>query len=282
MSSATIGVITNNQYSVFQSRVIVGIHQAADERGCRVVVDSFAENPEAPRTISLHPNDVNGIVIIANAAPRDYLLYAYDVGKPLSLISHQFSDIPIPAVVMNNVQGVAELVKHVLVRCHRRQPVFIRGIMEQNDAMQRETAFRQEIMRYHVDVPESRFVAGEFTPSVAAASIVNLIDSGETFDAVIASDYLMANAIVEQLRALNKRVPEDVSVVGFGDAPEAERAGLTTVAADVQKLGWHGARQLISQIDGLRIRGVTRLSVDLVIRDTCGYKAEHHADLLGE
>lgn len=70
------------------------------------------------------------------------------------------------------------------------------------------------------------------------------------------------------IQAAGLRVPEDVAVVGFGDGPEAARAGLTTVAADVVELGRRGARQLIGQIEGLRIRGLTLLSTELVERAT--------------
>ncbi|MEP7289110.1 MAG: substrate-binding domain-containing protein [Chloroflexota bacterium] len=84
----------------------------------------------------------------------------------------------------------------------------------------------------------------------------------------MASDYLMAISAVETLRAAGIRVPADVSVAGFGDAPEAESFGLSTVAASVTELGACAARQLIAQIKGLRISGITLLSVRLVIRQT--------------
>jgi LacI family transcriptional regulator len=80
----------------------------------------------------------------------------------------------------------------------------------------------------------------------------------------------MGITAVEVLAQHGLRVPADVSVVGFGDAPEAEAAGLTTVAADIVEQGRRTARQLISQQQGTRITGVTVLSVRLVIRQTCG------------
>jgi DNA-binding LacI/PurR family transcriptional regulator len=95
-----------------------------------------------------------------------------------------------------------------------------------------------------------------------------LIRRGERFDGVVVSDYVMAIAAVKTLRAAGITVPGDVSVVGFGDAPEAEAAGLTTVAAAITELGACAARQLIAQINGLRISGMTTLSVRLAIRET--------------
>ena len=55
---------------------------------------------------------------------------------------------------------------------------------------------------------------------------------------------------------------------------EAQSAGLTTAAASVIEMGACAARQLISQINGLRISGITTLSVRLVVRATCGFKAQ--------
>ena len=92
--------------------------------------------------------------------------------------------------------------------------------------------------------------------------------SGAAFDAVVASDYLMAEAAMHEIQMSGRRIPDEVAVVGFGDGPEAALAGITTVAADVTELGRRAARQLIGQINGLRIRGLTLLSTELIERDT--------------
>ena len=78
----------------------------------------------------------------------------------------------------------------------------------------------------------------------------------------------MAEAAMNVIKASGQRIPDDVAVVGFGDGPEAAQAGLTTVAADVTELGRRAARQLIGQIEGLRIRGLTLLSTELIERAT--------------
>lgn len=264
----TIGVITNDQHGVFQQRVIEGIHEVS--KNYHVVIDSYAENASEPRPIMLNPSEIDGLIGIANAAPESYLQAAYQAGVPVSLISHQTTGFPV--VMSNNAQGIAALVEHLITRCYRKNIVFIRGIPEQIDADQREEAFRRELLRYDRDVIEDYFLRGDFTPSIAVDSLQNFIETGILFDAVISSDYLMAKAIIETLTKNNIHVPTQVSVVAFGDAPEAEQAGLTTVAADVKELGRRATYQLMSQMNGLAIRGVTTLSVELVIRESCGYK----------
>lgn len=268
----TIGIITNDQYGVFQKRVIEGIYEAAEggKERFQIQIDSYAENPAAPRPIVLQSAEVDGIIGIANAAPESFLYQIRQAGLPVSLISHLTPGFPV--VMSNNAQGIAALVEHLVVRCSRRDILFIRGIREQIDADEREEAFRRELLRYDLPIQEMYFLAGEFLPQLAAESLQNFIQKNLPFDAILSSDYLMAQAAIETLNNHHIAVPQAVSVVAFGDAPEAEKAGLTTVAADVKELGKRATYQLISQMNGLAIRGITTLSVELIIRESCGYK----------
>jgi len=175
-------------------------------------------------------------------------------------------------VVSNNQQGMTQLVHHLVKRCQRSNLVFIRGLTGQTDAQERELAFRQELIRYDLRVPPEHYLQGDFSPAIAAESLKGLLAQGARFDAIVACDYIMAIEAVNVLRQSGVKVPEDVSVVGFGDNKEAETAGLTTVAANIMELGGCAARQLISQIKGLRISGVTMLSVRMMMRQTCGYR----------
>ncbi|MFC1961020.1 LacI family DNA-binding transcriptional regulator [Chloroflexota bacterium] len=267
----TIGIITNITTGVFQRHVIQGISEIAAQRGYDVVIEALEESSTESAPVDLAERAVDGVLVIANAAPEDTIRHLYQTYMPVSLISHEVPDIPVPAVLSNNRQGVAALVEHIVIKCERHQPVFIRGINQQADATQREDALHQELMRYNLRLPEAYLLQGDFAAEVAAQSMQTFLQIGAPFDAVIAADYIMAGAAVEVLRSAGVQVPQQVSVVGFGDGPEAEAAGLTIVAADVIELGRRAAYQLIGQIKGLRIRGATTLSVHMIIRETCGY-----------
>ncbi len=273
----SLGIITNNRHGVFQAEVLQGISEEARQAGYEIAVDSLAEDDRSPaRAIALDPAAVAGLLVIANAASDDYLRRVHASGIPISLVSHQVPGTPVPAVLSNNSQGIGELVKHLVIRCKRHELVYIGGVAGQTDAVQRETAFQRELMRYNLHVPPERLLDGQFDPEIAASAVKKLVRSGAPFDAVLAADYLMAVSAIEELRASGIRVPQDVSVVGFGDAPKAEQAGLTTVAADITELGRRAARQLIGQIEGLEIGGVTVLSVELRVRASCGCHSGFH------
>jgi len=270
----TLGVITNFQHGVFQQAVIKGIRQVANLHSFDVIVDSIAEDDAPPRPVSLDIEHLNGLVVISNAIPDEQIRGYQDGGLPLSLISHQIPGTTIPAVVTDNGQGMARLMKHLVEECGRRRIVFIRGLENQTDAHEREIGFQREIMRYMLDLPPELMINGDFSPETAAQSMRALVDQRRDFDAVLAADYLMGLAALDVLRDADINVPEEVCVVGYGDSPESERRGLTTVAADVVEQGRRGARQLMGQMRGLTMRGVTVLSTHLIARQTTMLKPE--------
>jgi LacI family transcriptional regulator len=235
-----LGLVTNNPQEVFQRNVIAGVNAIAKLRGYKIIVFTVPEGKKPDFSI----NELSGLLVIANVLSGEFLRDLYQRDFPLSLVSHDTPNLPIPSVSANNIQGIAILVEHLVIGCNRRRLVFIDGDMQQNDGIQRHTAFRQEVMRYNLDIPEEFFLRGDFIPSLAAEALAKLIQVTTDFDGLIASDYLMALAAIEVLEAHDLHVPDHVAVVGFGGGPEADAAGLTIVAADVVELGRRAARQL--------------------------------------
>ena len=71
---------------------------------------------------------------------------------------------------------------------------------------------------------------------------------------------------------MGKRVPEDVSVVGFDDQRSSPylTPSLTTVRAPTEEVGRVAARQMINLIRGRQADPLTLLPTEIVIRNSCG------------
>ncbi len=260
-----IGVITNDETNVFQRQVIAGIRAIAAQKGYDVAVDSITSETQNTRPISLDMDGLKGVLVIANILPDATLRDLYQSGKPVSLVSHRVQRTPIPAVIPDNIGGITALADY-LVQRGKRRVVFIQGDMNQNDGQERTQAFKRQLMRHDIDIDERLFLRGDFETHTAADSMRAFLAQGIPFDAVTGADFLMA---IAAMRVLQAQGHDKMCVVGFGDGPEAAEAGLTTVGIDVEQIGKRAARQLIGQIEGLRIRGVTLLSTSIVERDSC-------------
>lgn len=263
---STIGIIVNDRRPVFQREVISGIEEVMQGQ-YKVLVDSLAENIQR-KAVSLPIAELAGVLVVANALSHEELDKLFAIGKPISLVSHQLDDLPIPSVGQNNSDGILKLVDFLVEECNRQQIVFIRGDMQQHDAIERDEFFQRGLMHHNIVIPEHYNLAGNFNPVHAALAMDEFISKGDPFDAVIAADFLMGCSALEILKERGIRVPEEVAVVAFGDGVEAADMGLTVVGVDVVELGRRAARQLLSQIKGQAMSGVTWLNTELVRRSS--------------
>lgn len=264
MSKQIIGIVTNYTEGAFQQHVIAGVEAICKKQNYATKVLTFVDNLSFQQEIL----DVAGLIIITNALSDTLILELYESALPLTLVSHNITSISVPAITTNNREGVRHLMQHIVEERERKKPIFICGDMAQIDARQRYNAFVEELLRYNIPYDEHYILQGDFVPETAAEQMQSFIKSGHPFDAVIASDYLMALASIDVLNGANINIPQDVSVIGFGDGEQALKRGLSTIAADVTELGNRAARQIIGQIEGLTIQGLTLLSTELIIRNS--------------
>lgn len=259
-------VITNATERVFQRSILRGAREIGAARGLRVEVLEVPRRTAASRALVAPGRPPAGVLLVADVLPDEAVQELVGRGVTLTLVSHRIEGLDVPSIMHDNEHGIALLAAHLLDERGCRRPVFLRGSPRQLDARQREEAFRRECMRRSPGLSEPVFLDGDFEPATAASSLQRFLEEGGTLDGLLGADYLMAIAAKERLESHGVRVPDDVAIAGFGDGVEAARAGVTTVAADVVELGRRAARQLVGQIDGLEVRGLTLLSTTLLPR----------------
>jgi DNA-binding LacI/PurR family transcriptional regulator len=114
-------------------------------------------------------------------------------------------------------------------------------------------------------------VAGDFEVCSGYRGAQQLLAKSRTFTALVAGNDRMALGAIRALREAGLRVPEDVSVVGFGDIPEAAffDPPLTTVRQDFNVLGHESIEYLVASIEGVHIAVQQRvLYPELVVRQS--------------
>jgi DNA-binding LacI/PurR family transcriptional regulator len=101
-----------------------------------------------------------------------------------------------------------------------------------------------------VAVDETLIAYGDFSETSGAAAMRRLLEACPDLDAVFVASDLMACGALRALRAAGRRVPDDVAVVGFEDAPIARQTDppLTTVFQPMEEMGRQMARLLLSRI----------------------------------
>ena len=107
---------------------------------------------------------------------------------------------------------------------------------------------------------------------MAEKAVSRWLSDGIVFDAIFAADDASAVGALTALRKAGWRVPEDVALVGFDDAPLSRHLSppLTTVRAPIAEAGAAAARQLLQLIRTGAGGAATTLPTELIIRRSCG------------
>jgi DNA-binding LacI/PurR family transcriptional regulator len=93
---------------------------------------------------------------------------------------------------------------------------------------------------------------GDYGRESGARAMRALLETAPDLDAVFVANDRMAAAAIEVLGEAGRRVPQDVSVVGFDDAPMAAETNppLTTMRQPFERISREMVRMLLEEIDG--------------------------------
>ena len=236
--SRTVGVVTWGSSQFGPSQVVLGLEKAARSTDYRLSFVSIAETtPEAVQSAfdQLMENKPEAIIVIV---PHETVLrIAQDVALdvPTVLLEGDLSRTPLTAGV-DNVQGARLATRHLLDLGHT-SVVHLAGPPGWNEAMARIEGWRAELQAAGLHAPPLRWGGDWSAWSGYRAGIALAREKDVT--AVFAANDQMALGLCAALREQGRRVPEDVSIVGFDDLPESE---FFAPAADHGAAGLLGAR----------------------------------------
>jgi LacI family transcriptional regulator len=185
-------------------------------------------------------------------------------------------------IVLNHQKAAEIALKHLLNLGHRHI-AFIKGQEFSSDTDVR-WANIERVAQQHALKINPRLVTqlqGDSpSPQLGFTATQALLASGESFSALFAFNDISAMGAIRALRESGRRVPEDVSVVGFDDIQSAayQKPGLTTVRQPLREMGRAAAEILLKRINrpGSELHERHVVEPELVIRETtCKVSAAH-------
>ncbi|WP_317985029.1 substrate-binding domain-containing protein [Microbispora bryophytorum] len=176
--------------------------------------------------------------------------------------------IDLPFVDMDNRDGGRQAAEHLLLN-NRKHIATIAGPPTLPAARDRLEGFRQTLRDAGVlDMPVAY---GDFTHASGAHAMQWLLQRAPHLDAVFAASDVMAAGAMQTLRRAGRKVPDDVAVIGYDDAPVARHTSptLTTVRQPVEEMATLAARLLLMTLgDGDNPKGNPVLPTELVVRES--------------
>lgn len=247
-----VAVMTSETAVHGYSTTIKGVETAARAAGHPVVISvvESADADEIDRAIQVVLQlPLAGVVVLKFDAIGVAVLDALPGDVPVVAVSGE-ADGTRPQVVLDEQTAAAELTRYLLDLGHRT--VHHVAVPPSRDEDGRTTGWRRTLESAGLPVPPVRLADSFDARSGVVLGRELGADPGVT--AVFCGNDEVAMGVIRGLEEAGRRVPDDVSVVGFDDHPLAAvwRPGLTTVHQDFEALGERAFGLLAAQLAGDR------------------------------
>lgn len=212
----------------------------------------------------------DGLLMILPMAPEAYVDSIRRRGFPFILIDHEGLDRQGPSVGATNREGARQAMRYLLGLGHRRIGL-ITGNMEMDCARERLLGCREALVEAGVEPRPELVRTGNFHRNLAYQLTQELLALPDPPTAIFASNDVSAFGVMDAVRNADLRIPDDISIVGFDDIPDAQwtHPPLTTVRQPMREMGRCATRMLLESIanpDAPRQR--IELPTELVVRAT--------------
>jgi DNA-binding LacI/PurR family transcriptional regulator len=275
----TLGVISFDSTLYGPAMMLYGIEGAAQETYFVAIASlpSLDRRSVAEAVDRFVGQGVEGIIVIAPLSAAMAALSDVAGDVPLVAVGCG-TNAPITSVAVDNAEGAALATRHLLGLGHETVH-HIAGPASTFDAHERIAGWRLALQE--VQAPEPALLAGDWS-AASGYEIGNRIAADHSVTAVFCANDPMALGLLRALSEHGRRVPEDVSVVGFDDIPEAAYflPPLTTVRQNFGELGRRALAALVDLINGREpARALEPVAPRLVVRSSTGPPEMYPVDL---
>jgi DNA-binding LacI/PurR family transcriptional regulator len=267
--SQLIGIVTLNSTLFGPASLLTAFEQAAAEAGFAVSVASVVKLDRESLTAAVDRHldqRVAGVVVIAPTVSAGEGLLEVPAAVPLVTIDGD-PDQARALVTVDQVAGARAATQHLLDAGHRTV-WHISGPAQWFDAAGRIEGWRQALIAAGAEVPP--LMPADWSAAAGYAAGQMLARMPEVTAVFAANDHL-ALGLLRALHEKGRRVPGEVSVVGFDDVPEAAFfiPPLTTVRPDFAAVAQAALELLLAQIGqpGAVTKRVV-IAPELVVRDS--------------
>lgn len=228
----------------------------AGARGYTVLIEQTVADRtrEVGAVAAMRKHSIDGLIYSPMAlAPEDVEQLGVDF--PLVVLGERVEGSAADHVTMSNVAAMRAATEHVLATGRRRVAVI--GAHPDGPILTADSRLRgyTEALRAYGIEPDPALIltAALWHRTYGVEAIDRLLDSGAEFDAVVCFNDALALGAMRALQRRGRRIPQDVSVVGFDDIEDSAYStpSLTTISPGRDAIARTAVDLLVDRMDGL-------------------------------
>jgi LacI family gluconate utilization system Gnt-I transcriptional repressor len=267
--SRFIAVVVPTVASSLFADTVKGVSDVVAARGLQLLLGETGYSPEIEEELvsTFLGYKPHGVILVgADQTERSQRLLRRS-GVPVVLTWHLSKQPLFDEIGLSNEDAIRAVTRHLLAR-GRERLVFIGSQTSDSRAQRRLMGFRSALRARRLRPAEILLLDDITHMQAGRSAIEGLLSRGLQFDGVVGvNDVVAAGALFALMRS-GLKVPQDVSVAGFGDFDFASEMlpALTTVRVPRYEIGSQAAEMLFASNLG-SLRRVD-LGFEVVVRET--------------
>lgn len=249
----TIGVIVPEMHTPYASQVISGMQEILYKKNQKVMIAESDEKPEREleNLKMMEQFMVDGLIVSLCSYRKNIEMYQQleEAGMAVVFYDRIPYGMDVSQVLVEDNVDSYFMVEH-LIRLGRKRIAYIQGPDDIYNAYQRGLGYREAMEKFRLFDP-SLIVKTGMTFKDGADAIDRLIYNKVDFDSVFAFTDTLAIGAQNRLRALGKRVPEDIFVASFSGTELSTIVSprITTMEPPLEEMGRKAAELVMEKIN---------------------------------
>lgn len=268
--TGVIGLIMPDVDDPFSIEVMRGVNRAIIEESYDLLIYTNGEirknnsaTWERQYVALLNSNVTDGVIIVTPMADQ------FASVSPVVSIDPNRNNPTGPAVISTNYHGALAATEYLIGLGHRRI-AHIGGRVDLLSAVRRQEGFEHALQAAQIPLQPSLILPGDYSVETGRQQAMKLLSLDEPPTAIFAANDQSAKGVLQAAEAMGLRVPEDLSVVGYDNIPDAGYLGLTTVDQHVNRMGYVGTQMLFDLIRGEELESlIHKINCELIVRGSC-------------
>ena len=271
----TLGLVTADFSDFWFSHVVTGAEKEAQKRGyCFMLGNSTCDPEDEPIFLKLlTERHVDGILFVRGNCENEYnhLLRLSEFGVPVVTTGHHLPDVGLSMVDVNNVGGGYKATEYLIGLGHN-QIAMITGPSDWKSVNDRSEGYLQALQTAGISADQDLILEGSWLHQNGYEKTKLLLERSKPFTAIFAHNDRIARGAIHALYEAGFKVPDDFSVIGYDDIPEAEFSDppLTTIRQPMDEIGQAATNLLIKMIEDLIVTPEQIMfETTLIVRSSC-------------
>lgn len=266
-----IGLVTPEIDNPFFAQLAAAVEAEADRHGYAVYLTSTHGDParELGAVRRMRDGHVDGMVLITGRPDDGTLAGHLAPEDKVVLLDEDLPGVGLCRVFAQNEHGAWLATRHLIESGHKKI-AFIGGPPGLLSVSERSAGFLRAMAEAGLSVAAEDLYLRDYSREFGHEATRAILAGTPRPTAIFASSDYLAVGVLGAFRQAGLSVPQDMSLVGFDDMPFADlvNPALTTIRQPVSEMGRVAVRHLLALTNGESPPPLTRLPVDLVLRNS--------------